>query len=404
MSRIREIELLHVGLPLRRPFRTSFGVSTAKECVLARVRTDGAEGWGECVADDASPGSRGSGTRACGSLLRDVLGPALLRCRRRDRRHGRGRAGVRPRQPDGEGDPGRRGRRRRAPRRGPLAGVVPGGATRDRVACGVSIGIADTTEELRAQVDGYLEQGYQRIKLKIEPGHRRGAGRRRSAPTTRTSCCPSMRTRRTRSRTARCSEALDEPRAADGRAAAAPRGPGRARRRCRRAIRTALCLDESIRSAADARAAIGLGACRIVNIKQGRVGGVLEARRVHDVCAAAGIPVWCGGMLETGVGRATNLALGVHAELHAPRRHERVVALLPRGPDGAVRPGAGRHDGRPDRPRDRGRTRSGSAGGCDLATRADRSMMHVADLVGEERVTEPASRLTLDPGSVCTAS
>ena len=76
-----------------------------------------------------------------------------------------------------------------------------------------------------------------------------------------------------------------------------------------RRIETPICLDESIRSAADAAAAVELGACRIVNIKQGRVGGLLEARRVHDVCRDAGIPVWCGGMLETGIGRATNLAL-----------------------------------------------------------------------------------------------
>jgi O-succinylbenzoate synthase len=74
-------------------------------------------------------------------------------------------------------------------------------------------------------------------------------------------------------------------------------------------ISTAVCLDESIRSAADAAAAIQLGACRIINIKQGRVGGVLEARRVHDTAASSGVPVWCGGMLETGIGRATNLAL-----------------------------------------------------------------------------------------------
>jgi O-succinylbenzoate synthase len=79
--------------------------------------------------------------------------------------------------------------------------------------------------------------------------------------------------------------------------------------RLQREIRTDLCLDESIRSAADARAATQLGACRIVNIKQGRVGGVLEAVRVHDACLALGVPVWCGGMLETGVGRAVNLAL-----------------------------------------------------------------------------------------------
>ena len=80
-------------------------------------------------------------------------------------------------------------------------------------------------------------------------------------------------------------------------------------RSCSEAIETDLCLDESIRSPADAAAAIELGSCRIVNIKQGRVGGIVEARRVHDVCLAAGVPVWCGGMLETGVGRAQNLAL-----------------------------------------------------------------------------------------------
>jgi O-succinylbenzoate synthase len=85
-------------------------------------------------------------------------------------------------------------------------------------------------------------------------------------------------------------------------------------------IRTPLCLDESIRSAADAAAAIQLGACRIVNVKQGRVGGVLEARRVHDVCAAAGVPVWCGGMLETGIGRATNLAVASMPDLGSSAR------------------------------------------------------------------------------------
>jgi O-succinylbenzoate synthase len=83
-------------------------------------------------------------------------------------------------------------------------------------------------------------------------------------------------------------------------------------------IATPICLDESIRSAADAAAAIELEACRIVNIKQGRVGGVLEARRVHDVCAQAGVPVWCGGMLETGLGRATNLGLAAMPNFTLP--------------------------------------------------------------------------------------
>ena len=89
-------------------------------------------------------------------------------------------------------------------------------------------------------------------------------------------------------------------------------------RRCRRRSERPICLDESIRSAADAAAAIELGACRIINIKQGRVGGVLEAKRVHDTAAAAGVPVWCGGMLETGIGRATNLALAAMPNFKLP--------------------------------------------------------------------------------------
>ena len=95
-------------------------------------------------------------------------------------------------------------------------------------------------------------------------------------------------------------------------------------------IRTDICLDESIRSAADAAAALELGACRIVNIKQGRVGGVLEARRVHDVCIRAGVPVWCGGMLETGIGRATNLALAAMPGFTLPNDTSASARYFPR--------------------------------------------------------------------------
>jgi o-succinylbenzoate synthase len=118
-----------------------------------------------------------------------------------------------------------------------------------------------------------------------------------------------------------------------------------------RQIGTDLCLDESIRSASDAEAAISLGACRIVNIKQGRVGGVLEARRVHDVAASHGVPVWCGGMLETGIGRATNLALAAMPNFRLPgdtsasRRYftEDLTEPFELAPDGtmAVPTGAG---------------------------------------------------------------
>ncbi len=181
------------------------------------------------------------------------------------------------------------------------------GAERDRVACGVSVGIAATTEILLEQVAAYLAEGYRRIKLKIEPGT--DVERVRAVRAAHPGILLSV----------------------DANAAYRIEDVGVFRRldefgllmveqplhhedlvqhaRLQAEIETPLCLDESIRSAADAAAAIELGACRIVNVKQGRVGGVLEARRVHDVCAARSVPVWCGGMLETGIGRATNLAL-----------------------------------------------------------------------------------------------
>lgn len=315
MSRLRSIELRQVELPLRSPFRTSFGTSVGKICVLVRVETDEAHGWGECVADDGYPGFSGEWTEGVWLLIRDVLGPALLRC---------GEVSI----DDVEATLG-------FVRGNPMAkatlinAVIDAelrsrgeslssflGGERDRVECGVSVGITDTTDQLRAQVDGYLADGYRRIKLKIEPGLdvERVAAIRADHP--------------------------DILLSVDANAAYSLADVGVFRRldderllmveqplhhedlvrhaALQRQIRTDLCLDESIRSAADAAAAIELGACRIVNIKQGRVGGVLEARRVHDTAEAAGIPVWCGGMLETGIGRATNLGLASMPNFRLP--------------------------------------------------------------------------------------
>jgi O-succinylbenzoate synthase len=181
------------------------------------------------------------------------------------------------------------------------------GAVSDRVACGVSVGIAASTEQLLEQVDGYLSQGYRRIKLKIEPGLdvERVAAVRDAHPDIALSVDANAAYALDDSDVFRALDAFDllmieQPLHQDDLVQHAE---------LQRRIRTDLCLDESIRSAADASAAIGLGACRVVNVKQGRVGGVLEAKRVHDVALRADVPVWCGGMLETGIGRATNLAL-----------------------------------------------------------------------------------------------
>jgi O-succinylbenzoate synthase len=181
------------------------------------------------------------------------------------------------------------------------------GAERERVPCGVSVGIAPTTADLLDQVDGYLDEGYLRIKLKIEPGT--DLERVRAVRSAHPDIALSVD-----ANAAYALEDADVFRAMDAERLLMVEQPLHHEDLVRHAklqalLSTDLCLDESIRSAADAVAALELGACRIVNIKQGRVGGVPEAKRIHDLCAERGVPVWCGGMLETGVGRALNLAL-----------------------------------------------------------------------------------------------
>jgi O-succinylbenzoate synthase len=303
--RVREVQLRLIGLPLVRPFRTSFGVSSEKVCVLVRVETDDARGWGECVAD-IEPGFSEEFNEGAWLVLRDFLAPALLRVD--DVSHEtiesllgfvRGNPMAKAALIDAALDAELRAR-------GESVASFLGGTT-DRVSCGVSVGIAATTDELRAQVDRFLTEGYRRIKLKIEPGLdvERVAAIRGAHPDILLSVDANA---------AYTLRDADVFRALDDLGLLMIEQPLHHEdlldhAKLQRELRTDLCLDESIRSAADAAAAIELGACRIVNIKQGRVGGLLEARRVHDAARAAGVPVWCGGMLETGVGRALNVAL-----------------------------------------------------------------------------------------------
>ncbi len=305
MSTVRAIELRLIGLPLVRPFRTSFGTSTEKVCVLVRLETDEAEGWGECVADVA-PGYSEEFNEGAWLLLRDHLGPALMRAGSVSiddldlvLSDVRGNPMAKAALIDAFVDAELRAR--------DLSLASWLGADRDRVACGVSVGIAETTEALLEQVVGYLDEGYRRIKLKIEPGLdvERVAAVRAAHPGIALSV------------DANAAYSLDDVevfRALDAFDLLMIEQPLHhadlvRHAELQRAIDTDICLDESIRSAADAVAALELGSCRIVNIKQGRVGGIAEARSVHDVCRGAGVPVWCGGMLETGIGRAQNLAL-----------------------------------------------------------------------------------------------
>jgi O-succinylbenzoate synthase len=300
------VELRRVRLPLVSPFRTSFGTSTDRDLLLLRAVTPDAEGWGECVAM-ADPLYSSEYVEAATDVLTRFLIPALGTVDRLDgiavgpalapyKGHRMAKAALEMAVLDAE---------LRAAGR-PLAREL--GAVRDRVPCGVSVGIMGSVGELLDAVTGYVSQGYVRIKLKIEPGwdvEPVRAVRERfgddlllqvDANTAYTLADARHLGRLDPFDLLLIEQPLDEEDLL-GHAALA------------KLIRTPICLDESITSARTAAAAITLGACEIVNIKPGRVGGYLEARRIHDVCAARGVPAWCGGMLETGIGRAANVAL-----------------------------------------------------------------------------------------------
>jgi O-succinylbenzoate synthase len=303
---VHSVELREVALPLVRPFRTSFGEESDKRAILVRVQGGDVEGWGECVASESPRYSEewldGSWLALQGFLVPSLLsgGPVGW-----PQEVGRRLAWVRG---------------HRMAKAALEAAVLDAllrvwgmsladhlGGVRDRVPCGVSVGIAPTVEGMLEEIDGYLAKGYRRIKLKIEPERDLAVVRavRQALPETPLSVDANAAYTLA---DAPLFEALDE---LDLLMIEQPLGEedllDHAALQSR--IRTPLCLDESIRSAHDAAAAIQLEACRVINIKPGRVGGLLEAKKVHDVANLAGIPVWVGGMLETGVGRAANLAL-----------------------------------------------------------------------------------------------
>ena len=304
--KLQSAELVRVEMPLVSPFRTSFGTQTRRDVLLVRAVTEASEGWGECVAL-ADPVYSAEHVDGAEEVIRRWLLPALFSepeltaaqvgpATEHIKGHPMAKAAVEAAVLDAQ---------LRAAGM-PLVDYL--GGVRRRVECGVSVGIADTVDDLLAVVGGYLEDGYRRIKLKIEPGwdvEPVGAVRRRFGDDLAMQVDANTAYRRADiPHLVRLDEfgllLVEQPFPAEDIAAHAELA--------RRAT-TPVCLDESIESAADAAAAIAAGACAIVNIKAGRVGGYLEARRVHDVCAAAGVPVWCGGMLETGIGRAANVAL-----------------------------------------------------------------------------------------------
>ncbi len=312
---VTAVDLVRVVMPLVRPFTTSFGRQTVRTVLLVRIRGGAADdtevvGWGECVTP-AAPVYSEEFTDGAALVLRDHLVPALLRD---GREVGAEHVGGRLRHLHGH----RMARaalevavldaQLRAVDR-PLADHL--GAVRDRVPAGVSVGIPDGgTDALLEQVAGYLAEGYLRIKVKVEPGFD-------VAPVTALREAFGAVALQVDANAAYDADAPDHLAALDAldelglEMLEQPFGPARLRDHARHAPRwrTPVCLDESIHDAADAADAIAMGACRIVNIKLGRVGGLVEAVAIRDRCQEAGVPVWCGGMLETGIGRAANVAL-----------------------------------------------------------------------------------------------
>jgi O-succinylbenzoate synthase len=303
--KIEAVDLRRVSIPLIAPFRVSFGVEHHRDILLVRVVGSDAEGWGECVAM-SRPLYSAEYTDGAEDVLRRHILPRLFEAGnvaadqvaeilRPIRGHPMAKAALELAVLDAE------------LRAAGISLAAHLGAVRAEVDCGVSVGIYEDPDELVEVVGGYLSEGYRRIKLKIEPGHDVGAVaavRQRFPGILLQVDANAAYTLDDARQLARLDEfellLIEQPLSEDD---------VRGHAELARLVRTPICLDESITSARAADDAIALGACRIVNIKAGRVGGYLEARRVHDVCATRGVPVWCGGMLETGLGRAANVAL-----------------------------------------------------------------------------------------------
>jgi O-succinylbenzoate synthase len=303
--KLERVQVRHVSLPLRRPFATSFGTTTHKEFLLVAASADGVTGYGECVAD-TDPYYLPETNQTVLHLLRDFLVPlafgleiahprelrgAFARIRGHEMAKAALEMAVWELQARREGVP--------------LHRVL--GGRGGQIATGVSIGLQPTTAALLERVEEEVAAGYRRVKIKIKPGHDRDLV---AAVRARFPDLPLMVDANSAYTLAdaglfgemdRCAlTMIEQPLAWDDMVDHAA---------LQRRIRTPVCLDESIHSGEDARRALALGACRVINIKAGRVGGFAGSLAVHDICRAASVPVWCGGMLESGIGRLANVHL-----------------------------------------------------------------------------------------------
>lgn len=340
--RIERIELRHVRLVLVAPFVTSMGVETDEEHIIVRVDGDGVTGWGECVAE-GNPYYSYETTQTAWHILRDFLVPAVLGKEiggveegialwSRVRGHMMAKAGLESALWDAFA------------KAACVSLSTMLGGVRERIDVGVSIGIQPTPSDLLRKIEGYLAEGYRRIKIKIAPGSDLAYVKavRRQYPDILFQVDANSAYELTDIDVFRAMDEeklllIEQPLSHDD---------IYDHSKLQRELKTAICLDESIHSVADARAALELGSCRVINIKPGRVGGYTESRLIHDLCASRAVPVWHGGMLESGIGRAGNVALAslpnftLPGDISASKRYYREDIVEPAfevAPDGTMR-------------------------------------------------------------------
>lgn len=312
--KIESITLREIQMCLKAPFETSFGVSHQRRIILAEVVADGVSGWGEVTASE-TPGYNSETTDTAWHVISDFVAPALigrtishaaecLPLLAAIRGHQMAKSGVENALWDAE-----------AQLKGVPLSKLLGGAL-EEIACGVSLGIRENPQALVKKVEEELRSGYQRIKLKIKPGKDLeyvDAVRKQFPEILRSVDANSAYRLEDAAHLRKLDEfkllMIEQPLHWDD---------IYAHSKLQSQIQTAICLDECINNARHALAAIELKACRIINIKLGRVGGHSEAQRVEEVCRTHSIPVWCGGMLETGIGRAHNIAMSTLAGFTLP--------------------------------------------------------------------------------------
>jgi O-succinylbenzoate synthase len=312
--KIEKITLHHLRMPLVAHFETSFGRIFERDCILVEIQSEGLTGWGECVAD-RDPGYSYETSGTAWHILMDFIAPLLLKQNVADaadfqrrvaaiRGHHLAKAGVEMALWDILGQ-----------RQGQSLHQLFGGE-KTRVEVGVSVGLQDSPIILVNAVEKYLAQGYGRVKIKIKPGRdlTDTAAVRRAFPTLKLQVdANSAFTLETAKTLLPLDEfnllLIEQPLFEDDIWDHA---------RLQKLFKTPICLDESIISPRHARYALEMRACGIINVKPARCGGLSQGLEIHDLCQQAKIPVWCGGMLETNIGRASNLALASLANFSLP--------------------------------------------------------------------------------------